>query len=136
MTDGVFEQWVTVQAQHLDGLGHVNNVQYLKWVEQVAWAHSAQLGLGLLEYQQLDAAMVAREHRLLYKAACFAAQQLQLRTWLGERDALNLCRHYQFVRVDDQQVVFEGHTHWVCIRLSTGRPQRMPPAFRQAYGVV
>ena len=84
MTDGVFEQWVTVQAQHLDGLGHVNNVQYLKWVEQVAWAHSAQLGLGLAEYQQLDAAMVAREHRLLYKAACFAAQQLQLRTWLGE----------------------------------------------------
>lgn len=136
MIDGVFEQQVQVVAPHVDGLGHVNNVQYLTWVEQVAWAHSEQLGLGLAEYQRLDAAMVAREHQLLYKAACFVGQQLILRTWLGQRDALNLCRHYQFIRLQDQQVVFEGQTHWVCIRLSTGRPQRMPPAFRQAYGVV
>lgn len=136
MIDGVFEQQIEVIPPHIDGLGHVNNVQYLTWVEQVAWAHSEQLGLGLAEYQRLDAAMVAREHQLLYKAACLVGQQLILRTWLGQRDALNLRRHYQFVRIQDQQVVFEGQTHWVCIRLSTGRPQRMPAAFRQAYGVV
>jgi acyl-CoA thioester hydrolase len=48
---------------------------------------------------------------------------------------LHLHRHYRFVRVADGVVVFEGQTDWVCIRLSTGRAQRMPIAFKVAYGV-
>lgn len=127
---------VQVQPEQIDGLGHVNNVVYLQWVEQVAWQHSQQLGLDLAAYQRLNAAMVAREHQLIYKAACFVDEQIELRTWLGQRDLLNLYRHYQFIRVHDQRVVFEGLTRWVCVQLSTGRPIRMPLAFQQAYGVI
>ena len=130
-----YQTQVQVSSEQIDGLGHVNNVVYLQWVEQVAWQHSQQLGLDLVAYQRLDAAMVAREHRLTYKAACFLHDQLELRTWLADGDLLNLYRHYQFVRLSDQRVVFEGVTRWVCIQLSTGRPMRMPIAFQQAYGV-
>ncbi|MEC7118818.1 MAG: thioesterase family protein [Pseudomonadota bacterium] len=136
MVKAVFSQLITVQPEQIDGLGHVNNVVYLQWVEQVAWQHSQALGLDLAAYQRLDAAMVAREHHLTYLAACFALEVIELRTWLAERDAVNLYRHYQFVRVSDERVVFEGSTRWVCIRLSTGRPMRMPTEFCQAYQVV
>lgn len=136
MAESVFHVHVQVQPEQIDGLGHVNNVVYLQWVEQVAWQHSQVLGLDLTAYQRLDAAMVAREHQLTYKSACFVGEQLELRTWLGQRDLLNLYRHYQFVRVNDQRVVFEGITRWVCIKLSTGRPIRMPTVFQQVYGVV
>jgi len=131
-----YQTQVEVAPEQIDGLGHVNNVVYLQWVEQVAWQHSQQLGLDLLAYQRLDAAMVAREHQLIYKAACFVGEVIELRTWIGQRDLLNLYRHYQFVRCHDQVTVFEGVTRWVCIKLSSGRPTRMPPAFQQAYGVV
>jgi len=131
----VYHTHVQVQPEQIDGLGHVNNVVYLQWVEQVAWQHSQHLGLDLAAYQRLDAAMVAREHQLSYKAACFVDDQIELRTWLGQRDLLNLYRHYQFIRLSDQRVVFEGLTRWVCIKLSNGRPIRMPLAFQQAYGV-
>jgi acyl-CoA thioester hydrolase len=129
-------QHVRVDAQHIDGLGHVNNVVYLQWAEQVAWRHSEALGLGLEAYQALDAAMVARQHTLTYLVACVLGDELQLETWLGERNALHLYRHYRFIRVADGVVVFEGQTDWVCIRLSTGRPLRMPAAFKAAYGVA
>ena len=47
----VFEQHMTVLPSHCDGLGHVNNVQYLHWAEDLAWVHSDELGLGLARYQ-------------------------------------------------------------------------------------
>ena len=76
----VFEQTISVLPEHCDGLGHVNNVQYLHWAEDLAWAHSSALGLGLARYQALDCAMVAREHVLTYLAACFAGDELRLHT--------------------------------------------------------
>lgn len=131
----VFHLSMMVASDHLDGLGHVNNVQYLRWAEDVAWAHSEQLGLGLAQFVALDYAMVARQHLLNYKAACFFGQHLQLTTWLGARNPLKMTRHYAFYRQDDGVLVFDGHTDWVCVRLSTGRPQRMPAEFRRAYGL-
>lgn len=131
----VYEYALTVTEDHLDLLGHVNNVVYLQWAEKVAWLHSQALGIGWSDFQTLDAAMVARTHELNYLAACFAGDQLMLRTWLSDRDGVSMFRQYEFVRQSDQRVVFQGHTRWVCIRLSTGRPMRMPEAFKNAYQV-
>lgn len=136
MVNTIFCQLQSITQAHLDGLGHVNNVVYVQWAEHVAWAHSDALGLGLAAFETHDAAMVARQHRFTYLAACFAGQTLRLETWLGARNALQMTRHYRFVRVQDAVTVFEGQTDWVCVRLSTGRAQRMPTAFKQAYGVA
>lgn len=131
----LFEQSVTVQNEHCDGLGHVNNVQYLQWAEELAWAHSAQLGLDLSAYKHLDCAMVAREHVLTYLVACFVGDALRLQTWLSHNDGLRLRRDYAFVRESDGKTVFQGHTDWVCVQLSTGKPKRMPKAFQDAYRI-
>ena len=34
-----FEQTIEVTEAHLDELQHVNNVQYLQWVQDIASAH-------------------------------------------------------------------------------------------------
>ncbi|XID75583.1 acyl-CoA thioesterase [Alkanindiges sp. WGS2144] len=129
----MFQLEILVGAEHLDELGHVNNITYLQWMQDIAWAHSRHLGLGLAAYQQLDAAMVARQHELTYLAACFAGDELLLTTWLSKNDGFNLYRHYEISRKSDQKKVFEARTHWVCIRMSSGRPIRMPPEFKKAY---
>ena len=41
----LFDLEMTVQAQHIDRLGHVNNVVYVQWMQDVATAHIEQLGL-------------------------------------------------------------------------------------------
>lgn len=129
----VFELNRTVSAADCDGLGHVNNVRYLAWAEELAWAHSAALGLGLARYRELDAAMVAREHVLTYLAACFAGDELRLQTRLSGNDGLRLRREYAFYRGELR--VFQGHTDWVCVRLSSGKARKMPPEFRRAYAL-
>jgi acyl-CoA thioester hydrolase len=129
-----FTERVTVGSEHLDQFGHTNNVQYLRWLEQVAWSHSVSLKLGFADYERLNAGCVARRHELDYLAATFAGEELLLGTWIAECDArLTMWRAYQIIRAGDGKTVLRGRTQWVCIDLKSGRPKRMPPEFVEAY---
>ena len=125
---------VVVSPAHIDLMRHTNNVVYLQWLEDVAWAHSADLGLGPAQYEALGHGMVVRQHELNYLQATRLGERIVLGTWLTGADKLTLQRHYQFIRRDDGQTVFRGRTEFVCVDIAQGRVRRMPPEFVQAYG--
>ena len=129
----IFDLALTVSAEHIDQLGHVNNVVYVQWMQDVASKHVNALGLGLKQYQQLNHAMVAVEHHVQYRKAAFEGDELILRTWLDALDSLYLSRQYVFYRPKDQTILFVAKTKWACIEMSSGRPKRMSPTFTQAY---
>lgn len=124
---------VSVQDQHIDLMRHTNNVVYLQWLEDVAWAHSIALGLGPAEYEALGHGMVVRQHELNYIQATRLGEQLGLATWITQADKLSMRRQYQFIRLDDGATVFRGHSQFVCVDIAQGKVRRMPPAFLSAY---
>ena len=129
----IFDLKIQVQSQHIDVLGHVNNVMYIQWMQDVAAAHIETLGLGLTQYLELKHAMVAVEHHVQYRKAALEGDEIILRTWLDDINALYSFRQYAFYRPKDQSVLFVGNTKWACIEIATGRPKRMSPSFTQAY---
>lgn len=125
---------ITVDETHLDGFGHVNNVQYLRWLEDVAWAHSNAIGLGWEAYRRLNAGCVVRRHEMDYLAATFAGDALVAATWVHENQGrLDMWRHYQVIRVGDGKTVLRAKSQFVCVDFTTGRPKRQPPEFVAAY---
>lgn len=130
---GIFDLKLTVKPEHIDILGHVNNVIYVQWMQDVATAHIEQIGLGLKQYLELKHAMVAVEHHVQYRKAAFEGDELILRTWLNDINALYSFRQYAFYRPVDQGLLFTGSTQWACVEIATGRPKRMSPTFTQAY---
>ena len=40
----IFDLTLTVKPEHIDILGHVNNVMYVHWMQDVALAHIEELG--------------------------------------------------------------------------------------------
>lgn len=131
-----FDLTLTVSAEHIDALGHVNNVVYVQWMQDVATAHVDAIGLGLKQYLELKHAMVAVEHQVQYRKAALEGDQLVLRTWLSDLNALYSTRQYAFYRPADQSILFTGQTKWACVEISTGRPKRLSPSFTQAYQPV
>ena len=128
---------ITVTDEHIDVMGHTNNVVYLQWLEQVAWSHSESLGLDWELYRQLNRALVARRHEIDYLAATFAGEELLLGTWITGNDRkLTVTRQYQIIRPRDGATVLRGQTFWVCIDLESGKPRRMPTEFAQGYIVT
>ncbi|SPL70833.1 acyl-CoA thioesterase [Acinetobacter stercoris] len=129
----IFELKLKVQPEHIDALGHVNNVIYVQWMQDVASAQVEYLGLGLEQYLELKHAMVAVEHHVQYRKAALLGDDVILRTWLSDINALYSFREYVFYRPQDQSILFVANTKWACVEIATGRPKRMSPTFTQAY---
>lgn len=121
-------------ADDIDGLNHTNNGTYVRWCEQIGWAHSGKMGLGMADYQRLDRAMAIRRAEYDYLLPTLRDDRLTLATWLFAGDGkLTLERRFQLVRDADRATVLRGRWELVCIEVSSGRARRMPPEFIQAY---
>jgi acyl-CoA thioester hydrolase len=131
---GPFLQQVTVLGTHIDVLDHANNAVYVEWCQQVAWAHSTQLGMPPEAYRALDRAMAVQRASYEYLLAAQDGEQIDIGTWIVASDArLSMRRHFQMRRARDGATLFRGDWDLVCIRISTGKPARMPPEFLASY---
>lgn len=128
---------ITVGPEHIDQLGHTNNVHYLSWLDLCAWQHSAAVGLPSKTMLASGCAMVARETRMSYIAATFAGDQLWVADWLVVNDGrLRATRAFQILREPDSVCVMRAEIEYICIKVASGRPHRMPPEFVKAYAVL
>lgn len=125
------------QAADIDGLNHVNNAVYVRWCEQVGWAHSEQLGLNLADYKRLDRAMAIRRGEYDYILPALQGDDLILATWLTAGDGkLTMTRRFQLVRARDNLTLMRGRWDLVCIELSSGKVRRMPGEFCDVYNAA
>ncbi|WP_417421186.1 acyl-CoA thioesterase [Halomonas sp.] len=128
---------IHVSEEAIDAYQHVNNSEYLRWVEQISWAHSEALGLSLERYRELDRAMAVHRHELDYLAPAFAGDELALATWIVECDGrFSLTRRFQLKRQRDSKTLLNARTRFACIALSSGRPKRLPDEYQEIYGAA
>ncbi|SDN49393.1 acyl-CoA thioesterase [Vreelandella arcis] len=126
---------IDVTDEAIDAYRHVNNSEYLRWIEQISWAHSEALGLSLKRYRELDRAMVVHRHELDYLAPAYAGDALQLATWIVACDGrFSITRRFQLQRKHDDKMLLNARTWFACVALSSGRPKRLPDEYRTIYG--
>jgi acyl-CoA thioester hydrolase len=125
---------VAVERAHIDVLEHANNAAYVDWCQQAGWAHSAALGMPPSAYRALDRAMALQRAAYEYLQAAVEGDTVEIGTWLVASDGrLAMRRHFQMRRAADGATLFRGDWDLVCIRISTGKPARMPREFLDAY---
>jgi len=125
---------ISVGKASIDVLGHVNNTEYVNWSQDAAWAHSKALGIDVADYPRMDRAMVIREARYTYLAAAFEDDHLEVGTWLTASDGrLLMTREFEIRRIRDNARLFTGRWELVCVRVSDGKPVRMPSEFLACY---
>lgn len=124
-----------VKPEDIDGLNHTNNTVYVKWCEQVAWAHSVFLGLDLEAYRAVDRAMVITYSEYNYLAASHEGEDVTVATWITQWDRkLTMERKFQVIRHADNKTLLRAGMRFACIELSSGRPRRLPQEFIDGYG--
>ena len=126
-----------VAAADIDGFGHVNNAVYVRWINDCAWAHSGALGLDFARYRALDAGVVVIRHEIDYLSAAMPGETALVATWITANDGrLRLSRRFQLRDSASGRTLARAVTDFAAIALSTGRPRRMPDAFRTGYPVT
>lgn len=123
-----------VTAEEIDDYDHVNNAVYLRWLDRVAWAHSAELGLPIDACLTMRRGMAVRHTRLDYLQAVFLHEELILGTWIVFNDGRLRCtRRFDVLRTSDGDRVLEAEIDYFSMNLDTGKPCRFPVEFARCY---
>ena len=117
-----FSHEFQVLESAIDALGHANNVEYVRWVQDVAGAH----WLSICPKEARDRYIwVVREHRIRYLQSAFAGETLRATTWVGETSGATSLRYTHLCRVNDGVLLCEAETTWVLLDPKNGRPVRV-----------
>jgi acyl-CoA thioester hydrolase len=130
---GVFRTRFEVLSSDVDELGHVSNVAYVRWVQDVAMAHSRAVGWPMARYRELGAVFVVRRHEIDYLKPVYGGELVELRTWIERWTAATSVRRTQVVRVSDEVELARAVTTWALVSTESGWPQRLTPELREAF---
>ena len=152
-------EWThTVAEDDLDGLGHANNISYLKWMQSAALAHSAAQGWPVEAYAALGCGWVVRSHFIEYLVPALVGDTILIRTWVADMGKVTSRRRFLILRggdprrgasgrhshaergneVDDagETILAKAETKWAFVDYRTGSPKRIPPEVSRAFEVV
>ena len=115
----------------IDENGHVNNVAYVQWMQDIAIEHYRSIGG--LEAQGQDATWVIREHRIEYLLPAFAGEEIEVHTWVENIRRVRSLRKYEFIRKSDGKVLVKGETDWVFVNAHTGQPLPIPESVSNVF---
>jgi acyl-CoA thioester hydrolase len=123
-----------VGAADIDAYNHVNNAVYVTWCDRSAWDHSAALGLPIERCLEIDRGMAVVRTVIQYLRPALLGDVVHVATWIVPVDSrLRVRRRFQIVRLADDTTLARAEIEYACIELSSGRPMRWPPEFRERY---
>jgi acyl-CoA thioester hydrolase len=132
----IFLQAFTVPEEAIDVNGHVNNQEYVRWMQDIAVAHSNEQGWTLARYFASHTMWVIRSHYIEYIRPAFKGDHLIVATWVPAFDEKSAPRKYRFVRKSDAKTVVDAVSVWVYCNARTGRPTLITDDLRAAFPVV
>jgi len=132
----IFSKRFTVPPEAIDIQGHVSNLAYVGWMQDVAIEHSATVGWPMRRYLDLGAGWVVRSHFIEYLRPAFADELLSVHTWVPRFDQRSTPRRYLFVREGDRAVLAQAETIWVFVDLAAGRRRPIPPELLESFDPV
>jgi len=120
----IYSKPFVIPNTSIDENGHVNNVAYVQWMQDIAVEHYSSIGG--IEAQGVEATWVVREHRIEYFLPAFAGEEIEIKTWVENVRRVRSLRKYEFVRKSDGRTLVKGETDWVFVDLKTGTPRAIP----------
>ncbi|RQD57681.1 MAG: acyl-CoA thioesterase [Desulfonatronovibrio sp. MSAO_Bac4] len=121
---------IKVLPSDIDELGHVNNIVYLRWVQDAAIAHWQTLAP---EEDQQRILWVVLRHEIDYKAPAVEGEEVVARTWIGRAKRLSFERNTEIMRSNDRKLLARARTIWCPINPETGKPLRVDQRIRELF---
>lgn len=127
-----FELPIHVEEADIDELGHVNNVTYLRWVQEAALAHWTAVA-PVAERARLF--WIVLRHEIDYRQAAHLGDAILARTWVGTATRLRFERHTEIVRARDGCVLARARTLWCPIDAGTRKPVPVTAEVRARFSI-
>jgi len=131
----IYRHNLIVPASSLDENGHVNNLEYLRWLLDAAALHAWNRGV-TEAMKAAGAAWVVRRHRIEYFHPAFAGEHLLILTWVSTVRRVQSLRKYKIFRREDNKLLVAAETDWVFLDFQSGKLRSIPQDVRIAFPVL
>ncbi len=124
---------IPVGNDAIDIHGHVNNQEYLRWMQEIAIEHSGLQGWPMDRYLEQGASWYVKSHFIEYLRPALLGEDILICTWVENMSSRTSLRRTLFRRADDSQALARAATQWVFVSLKNSRPVSIPPELRSAF---
>jgi acyl-CoA thioester hydrolase len=129
----VYERTFRVRHYECDALGHLNNVSYLRYMQETAYEASAALGYGMVSYTQSGRLWFIRETEFEYLIPLYYDDSVTVRTWVIDFHRVRSKRAYEFYISGTDKLVARGWSDWVYLETESNNPISIPQEMIKAF---
>jgi acyl-CoA thioester hydrolase len=131
MTAEIFSQCFPVDAADIDELGHVNNIAYLRYAQEIAIAHWRARAT-----PEMIAAYVwvVTRHEVDYRTPLTLGDEVEVRTWVDEApNGAAWARFVDIRRAGAEKPSAQIKSNWALLDANTRRVKRVPGEIVQRF---
>ena len=123
-----FSHSFKVSAADIDVQNHVNNVAYVKWIQDVAVAHWFSV---TDEITREKLTWMLTRHEIDYKKQTFENEEVTVTTWVGDATRITWERFTEIKRGAD--LLCKARSIWCLIDRETLKPTRITPKLKDLF---
>ena len=122
-----------VRHYECDALGHLNNANYARYMEEAAFEASASVGYDKTRYDAMGHLWLAYEAEIEYLHPVVYGDTIEVKTWVGDFRRVRSRRFYEFRKTREETLVARASTDWVYLEAATERPTIVPAEMIAAF---
>ena len=122
-----------VRYYECDLYGHVNNTNYLRYMQEAAFEASAAAGYDAARYEQMNRAWYVRATDVDYIRPLKFDDEIEIKTWIADFRRVTSRRAYELRLVATGELVGKGSTDWAFVDRTTERPAPIPDSLLQDF---
>ncbi|HEV8157832.1 MAG: acyl-CoA thioesterase [Acidobacteria bacterium] len=123
-----FSHSFRVSAADIDAQSHVNNVAYVKWIQDVAVAHWFS---ATTEAQREKYTWVVLRHEIDYKKQAFENEEIIVKTWVGDPTRVSWERFTEIRR--GENLLVRARSVWCLVDRNTLKPTRITSELNELF---
>lgn len=128
----VFEE--KIYTYHIDFVGHVNNINYITWMENGRVKLFEAAGISISDLLEKDNTLpIITETFIQYKKALFLKNQVRIEAWVSQLNNASAILQFRFYN-EKNELCTSGHQKGSFINNQTMRPVRINEKLRAAFG--
>ncbi len=128
-----YERTFRVRYYECDPYGHLNNSNYLRYMQETAFDASAAAGYDLARYQAMERIWWIRSSEIEYLAPVRYNERVTVKTWVENFQRTHSPRAYEFSRPSTGELVARATTDWAFLDTKSGRPTDIPAELIAAF---
>lgn len=122
-----------IRYYECDANGHLNNANYLRYMQETAFDASTATGFDSLRYQQMGKHWLIRASQIEFLQPLRYNQQILVKTWVSDFRSVTSRRQYEFCFSDTGEKAAAAYTDWVFLDSDSGNPAAIPHELEIAF---